>query len=443
MRWWPAGAARPCQVLALFELLRFDVDEKIKSEKISVSSCKDDTHNLHKKNDTEKMNTSTCCTSPVLPAMGAGGDEGTTTDLLPEKTCMTPNKDDVDEKINSEKISISSCKEDTHNLHNKNDTEKMNPSSCCTSPVLPAMGAGGDEGAAADHLPEKTCMTPNKDDTHIDIFGNEQLVASIRQCLVENAKKCTLNACACITDTISLATRRSVAHKASSQFLPVIERAAIAMIDRHIADCKPDINDNNDKHGNDNNDKHDDDNNDKLNMLDSEDNDITSDPDDWLNTAQDDDDDDEVDAEAGDNFGVGDNVLVHGLLRAPHLNNLIGAIGGYDALADRYIVSFAPKVTPTKIKACNLMFPARCPFCSSEVTGSHCHACPSGELLLHESIRMCNSSSMIQTEASLLSSRPLPGPGTRRGTPSTLQSCDADDNGSSWHLNSSLHEQKT
>ena len=119
-----------------------------------------------------------------------------------------------------------------------------------------------------------------------------------------------------------------------------------------------------------------------------------------------------------------------------HLNNLVGLITGYDAHAERYFVKFAPSITPSKIRACNLKFPAQCPYCSAEVTGSHCHACASGKLLLHESIRTGNSSRTIelQTEASFLSSRPLPGPGTRRGTSSTLQRNDAGDNDASWHL---------
>ena len=142
------------------------------------------------------------------------------------------------------------------------------------------------------------------------------------------------------------------------------------------------------------------------------------------------------------NLSVGRSVLVHGLSRAQHLNNLVGVITGYDAQAERYIVRFAPNVTPSKIKACNLMFPVQCPHCSSEVTGSHCHACASGKLLLHESLRIGNSCSMndLQTEASLSRSRPLPGPGTRSGTSSSMQFNDADDNESSKHLYSDMQQ---
>ena len=137
---------------------------------------------------------------------------------------------------------------------------------------------------------------------------------------------------------------------------------------------------------------------------------------------------------------VGCNVLVHGLKQAEHLNNLVGQVEGYDSKAERYLIRFAPRLTPSKIRACNLKHPVQCPFCLSEVSGTRCFACPSGELLVHESIRS-NASSMkdLQTEASLLSSRPLPGP-TRSGTPSALLCNDAGDNDSRKHSNSEMKQ---
>ena len=136
-------------------------------------------------------------------------------------------------------------------------------------------------------------------------------------------------------------------------------------------------------------------------------------------------------------IGVDDHVLVHGLSQAKHLNNIIGLVVGYDDTSDRFVIRFAPKLTPSKIRAGNLMFPAVCPYCSAEVTGSQCFACSSGYLLLHESIRPNNSDSMISKSTSNLSSRPLPGPGTRRGTLSTLHINHADSNDWSQHLYSS------
>jgi hypothetical protein len=362
MRWWPAGAARPCQVLALFELLRFDVDEKIKSEKISVSSCKDDTHNLHKKNDTEKMNTSTCCTSPVLPAMGAGGDEGAAGNLLSETTRMTPNKD-------TEKISMTPNKDDQYVNADQYSNNKLKTFHRAIPKI--AKDFVGQFSKPLGHYLTESVGCPEVSPKLCDQFTEDMVNAFIQS-----------------TQRMLYAIDAD-AKESSKSVADGTEEAKESDFDKLFPQ------ENNDT------------------KLDGENNDIESDPndslndkdndedDDWLNTAQDD-DDDEVEAETDNNFGVGDFVLVHGLLRAPHLNNLMGAIEGYDALADRFIVSFAPKVTPTKIKACNLMFPARCPYCTSEVTGSHCHACPSGELLLHESIRIGNSSSMndSQTDAS-------------------------------------------
>jgi hypothetical protein len=88
-------------------------------------------------------------------------------------------------------------------------------------------------------------------------------------------------------------------------------------------------------------------------------------------------------------LSVGDTVLANGLANATHLNNLVGVIEGYHEASERYEVRFAPQLAPSLIRACNLMHPARCPHCSSEITGSRCFACPSGELVMHNSLRTC------------------------------------------------------
>jgi len=141
---------------------------------------------------------------------------------------------------------------------------------------------------------------------------------------------------------------------------------------------------------------------------------------------------------------TGDTVLVHGLAKARHLNNLLGCVLGFDEHSGRFMIRFASEVTPSKIKPCNLMFPAVCPHCSSEVTGSRCFACPAGEPLMHDPIcckpkdnPSIHSMHISQTDSYLPSPRPLPGPGTRRGTPSTLQCNHADGKAPSWHKYSS------
>ena len=135
---------------------------------------------------------------------------------------------------------------------------------------------------------------------------------------------------------------------------------------------------------------------------------------------------------------VEDFVLVHGLSQAQQLNNTMGIVEGYDEVSERYMVRFAPKVTPSKIRARNLMFPAVCPYCSAEVTGSQCYACCRGYLLSHESTRPNNSNCMNSSKStSILSSQPLPGPGTRRGTLSSLHFNHAGSKVSSKHLYSS------
>ena len=86
-------------------------------------------------------------------------------------------------------------------------------------------------------------------------------------------------------------------------------------------------------------------------------------------------------------LSAGDTVLVHSLSKATDLNNLVGVIEGYHEFSERYEVRFAPRMAPSRIRACNLMHPARCPHCSGEITGSQCFACPSGNLVLHQSLR--------------------------------------------------------
>ena len=134
---------------------------------------------------------------------------------------------------------------------------------------------------------------------------------------------------------------------------------------------------------------------------------------------------------------IGDTALVHGLLNATHLNNLVGMIEGYHEVSDRYEVRFAPQLALSSIKACNLMHPARCPHCSSEITGSQCFACPSGHLVLHESLRICNPSqsddghslsSDSHMDFSFADSLTPEGPGSHSG------------NGSQLHANIAQHE---
>ena len=136
-------------------------------------------------------------------------------------------------------------------------------------------------------------------------------------------------------------------------------------------------------------------------------------------------------------LAIGDTVLVNGLRNGAHLNNLVGVIEGFHEVSARYEVCFAPKITPSLINVHNLMHPARCPYCSSEITGSRCFACPSGHLVLHESLRICNPSqsddgnslsSDSHMDFSFADSLTPEGPGSHSG------------NGSQLHANIAQHE---
>ena len=75
---------------------------------------------------------------------------------------------------------------------------------------------------------------------------------------------------------------------------------------------------------------------------------------------------------------VGDTVLVQGLVEASHLNDKFAVITGFDSRNDRYILMFSPTEATVRVKKCNVMFPARCPCCESEVTSSGCFDCGYG-----------------------------------------------------------------
>ena len=135
-------------------------------------------------------------------------------------------------------------------------------------------------------------------------------------------------------------------------------------------------------------------------------------------------------------LSAGDTVLVHGLSNAIDLNNLVGVFDGYHEFSERYEVRFAPRLAPSRIRACNLMHPARCPHCSSEITGSQCFACPSGNLVLHKSLRTRTppqsvkvSSHSIHTHMDFsAASLPPEGPGSHSG------------NGLQMHASNDQHE---
>ena len=123
---------------------------------------------------------------------------------------------------------------------------------------------------------------------------------------------------------------------------------------------------------------------------------------------------------------------MHGLHSATHLNNLVGAVVGYNAVSERYDVRVAPCLAPVFVKAQNLMHPARCPNCSSEITGSQCFACPLGELVLHKSLRIGTpsqsaeiSSHTSHTHMDFLPAASLTpeGPGSHSGKGLQLHAC--------------------
>jgi len=75
---------------------------------------------------------------------------------------------------------------------------------------------------------------------------------------------------------------------------------------------------------------------------------------------------------------LGLTVRTLGLLNSPGFNDRFGTVLEFLSSSVRYRVQFDPK-TIRALKRVNLQFPARCPRCDSEVTGSQCFSCGHGE----------------------------------------------------------------
>ena len=132
MRWWPAGAPCPRQKLILYELLRFDIDVRINSEKISTTLRKEDTDFIYTKDNIEKISMPNCMDDPnsttdteKISMPNCKDDTNATNDT--EKISMHNCKDDANATNDIEKISTPSCKKDTNST---SDTEKITMPSC-------------------------------------------------------------------------------------------------------------------------------------------------------------------------------------------------------------------------------------------------------------------------------------------------------------------------